>query len=238
VHGSGARGLTAVVRALDGRGRPTQLTERLAALYPEIRPDQPRTIVAAYNERLFDYSTLTPLVMACAAAGDEVCREILVRAAHHLAELLRALLRHFPTRPVPLVLMGGMLENHTPLAELFRRELQKLPEYALQPAQGNGAGGRSPHGAATVSASTAAAELMSRYRILPWNGNAPRLAPDVWIADGVCLIGDVSIGSGSSVWFNSVVRADVHWIRIGEGTNIQDPVRAARHTRALPALNR
>jgi glucosamine kinase len=139
-EGSGAwigrEGLTAVVRALDGRGRPTQLTERLAALYPEIRPDQPRTIVAAYNERLFDYPTLTPLVMACAAAGDEVCREILVRAAHHLAELLRALLRHFPTRPVPLVLMGGMLENHTPLAELFRRELQRLPEYALQPAQG------------------------------------------------------------------------------------------------------
>jgi len=63
---------------------------------------------------------------------------------------------------------------------------------------------------------------MSRYRALPWNGKVPRLAPDVWIADGVCLIGDVSIGSGSSVWFNSVVRADVHWIRIGEGTNIQD----------------
>ncbi len=63
---------------------------------------------------------------------------------------------------------------------------------------------------------------MSRYHVLPWNGKVPCLAPDVWIADGVCLIGDVSIGSGSSVWYNSVIRADVHWIRIGEGTNVQD----------------
>ncbi len=36
------------------------------------------------------------------------------------------------------------------------------------------------------------------------------------------IIGDVAIGKDSSVWFNSVVRGDVHRIRIGERTNIQD----------------
>ncbi len=36
------------------------------------------------------------------------------------------------------------------------------------------------------------------------------------------MLGDVEIGADSSVWFNVVIRGDVHWIRIGERTNIQD----------------
>jgi len=50
----------------------------------------------------------------------------------------------------------------------------------------------------------------------------PAIDPSVFIADGVQIIGDVVIGKDSSVWFNSVVRGDVNYIRIGEGTNIQD----------------
>jgi carbonic anhydrase/acetyltransferase-like protein (isoleucine patch superfamily) len=50
----------------------------------------------------------------------------------------------------------------------------------------------------------------------------PRLDPSVYIAPGVQLIGDVTIGRESSVWFNSVLRADNAQIRIGERTNIQD----------------
>lgn len=44
----------------------------------------------------------------------------------------------------------------------------------------------------------------------------------MFVADGARIIGDVVIGRDSSVWFNSVVRGDVHYIRIGERTNIQD----------------
>jgi carbonic anhydrase/acetyltransferase-like protein (isoleucine patch superfamily) len=44
----------------------------------------------------------------------------------------------------------------------------------------------------------------------------------VFLADGVQIVGDVEIGEDSSVWFNSVIRGDVHWIRIGKRTNIQD----------------
>ena len=58
--------------------------------------------------------------------------------------------------------------------------------------------------------------------ILPYNGTWPKIADDVFIAPGACVIGDVEIGAGSSVWFNSVIRGDDKPIRIGERVNIQD----------------
>lgn len=50
----------------------------------------------------------------------------------------------------------------------------------------------------------------------------PKLAANVFIADTALVIGNVEIGEDSSVWFGSVVRADVNYIRIGARTNIQD----------------
>jgi carbonic anhydrase/acetyltransferase-like protein (isoleucine patch superfamily) len=49
-----------------------------------------------------------------------------------------------------------------------------------------------------------------------------RLDASVFIAHGAVVVGDVSIGRGSSVWFNAVVRGDTDRIEIGEDTNIQD----------------
>ena len=46
--------------------------------------------------------------------------------------------------------------------------------------------------------------------------------PTVFLASGVKIIGDVKIGANSSVWYNSVIRGDVHYVKIGEMTNIQD----------------
>lgn len=43
-----------------------------------------------------------------------------------------------------------------------------------------------------------------------------------FIAPSADVIGDVTLGRGSSVWFHATVRGDVNWIRIGEATNIQD----------------
>jgi len=51
---------------------------------------------------------------------------------------------------------------------------------------------------------------------------SPQIADSAFIEDSAMIIGDVEIGANSSVWFNAVVRGDVHYIRIGEKTNIQD----------------
>ena len=53
-------------------------------------------------------------------------------------------------------------------------------------------------------------------------GMTPTIAPDVYLAETATVIGDVEIGPGASIWFNAVLRGDVHSIRIGARTNIQD----------------
>ncbi len=50
----------------------------------------------------------------------------------------------------------------------------------------------------------------------------PRIASDAWVAPGVVITGDTVLGSQSSVWFGTVIRGDVHYIRIGARTNVQD----------------
>lgn len=57
---------------------------------------------------------------------------------------------------------------------------------------------------------------------MEFNGITPEIDPSVFIAEGVFISGDVKIGKCSSVWFNSVIRGDVNYIRVGENTNIQD----------------
>ena len=58
--------------------------------------------------------------------------------------------------------------------------------------------------------------------LLAFNGVTPTLAPDVFVAPGAMVIGDVTIGEGSSVWYNAVLRGDIAPIRIGKGSNVQD----------------
>jgi gamma-carbonic anhydrase len=53
-------------------------------------------------------------------------------------------------------------------------------------------------------------------------GTNPMVGANVYIAPNATVLGDVSIGPGSSVWFQSVIRADINVIRIGSETNIQD----------------
>ncbi len=58
--------------------------------------------------------------------------------------------------------------------------------------------------------------------IRPFNGKMPQIGPDVWIDPSAVIIGDVEIGSQSSIWPTTVIRGDVNFIRIGTRTNIQD----------------
>ena len=47
---------------------------------------------------------------------------------------------------------------------------------------------------------------------------------DVLICDGACVVGDVTLGKGVSVWYNAVIRGDKGPIVVGEDTNVQDGV--------------
>jgi carbonic anhydrase/acetyltransferase-like protein (isoleucine patch superfamily) len=58
--------------------------------------------------------------------------------------------------------------------------------------------------------------------IKPYQGKLPEIAADAWIADNATVIGDVVLGPGANVWYGAVLRGDVGYIRIGEGTNVQD----------------
>jgi len=58
--------------------------------------------------------------------------------------------------------------------------------------------------------------------IKPFKEIFPTIDETAFIEDSAIIVGDVVIGKLSSVWFNTVIRGDVHYIRIGDRTNIQD----------------
>lgn len=55
-----------------------------------------------------------------------------------------------------------------------------------------------------------------------YQGQAPKLHPSTWVAPSADVIGDVTLGEETSVWFQVVIRGDVNFIRIGNRCNIQD----------------
>jgi carbonic anhydrase/acetyltransferase-like protein (isoleucine patch superfamily) len=58
--------------------------------------------------------------------------------------------------------------------------------------------------------------------IRPYRGKTPQIAASAYVDPAAVIIGDVVLGEDSSVWPCSVIRGDVHYIRIGARTNIQD----------------
>jgi carbonic anhydrase/acetyltransferase-like protein (isoleucine patch superfamily) len=56
----------------------------------------------------------------------------------------------------------------------------------------------------------------------PYEGKSPRLGTRVFVAENAALIGDVEVGNDCSIWFGTVLRGDVNFIRIGSRTNVQD----------------
>jgi carbonic anhydrase/acetyltransferase-like protein (isoleucine patch superfamily) len=61
-----------------------------------------------------------------------------------------------------------------------------------------------------------------RALVLPYCDKTPRFGRHVFLAPNATVIGDVVIGAGASVWYGAIVRGDVHAIRIGEDSNVQD----------------
>jgi len=63
---------------------------------------------------------------------------------------------------------------------------------------------------------------LGEQKLFDYEGLSPKIEESVFIAPGVKVIGDVIIGRNSSIWFNCVIRGDIEYIVIGEGSNIQD----------------
>ena len=58
--------------------------------------------------------------------------------------------------------------------------------------------------------------------IKPINGKHPQISEDCFVAENATIVGEVSIGKQCSIWFNAVLRVDVHFIKLGNKVNVQD----------------
>lgn len=58
--------------------------------------------------------------------------------------------------------------------------------------------------------------------IKPVKGIFPEFGDDCYLAENCTVVGDVKMGNQCSVWFNAVIRGDVHYIKMGDKVNVQD----------------
>jgi len=58
--------------------------------------------------------------------------------------------------------------------------------------------------------------------IKPVKGKHPQIPKDCFVAENATIVGEVTIGNHCSIWFNAVIRGDVHFIKMGDKVNVQD----------------
>lgn len=58
--------------------------------------------------------------------------------------------------------------------------------------------------------------------IKPVNGKHPIIPKNCFVAENATIVGEVTIGNQCSIWFNAVIRGDVHFIKMGNKVNVQD----------------
>jgi len=59
-------------------------------------------------------------------------------------------------------------------------------------------------------------------KLIKYKDKKPLVHDSVYLAEGVYIIGDVKINQNTSIWFNTIIRGDVNYVRIGKNCNIQD----------------
>ena len=58
--------------------------------------------------------------------------------------------------------------------------------------------------------------------ILPVLGKEPKFGTNCFVASNATIVGDVDMGDDCSIWYNAVIRGDVHYIKMGNAVNVQD----------------
>lgn len=129
-------GLSAIVRAHDGRGRPTKMTELLCYDYDMCSPEDLPRFVYATTTHADDIARYGKLVIESARLGDEVAREILERAGRELAECVLAVARRLSLTKVafPVAYVGGVFNAEDVLLDPMRGVVRKeAAQAALSP---------------------------------------------------------------------------------------------------------
>jgi N-acetylglucosamine kinase-like BadF-type ATPase len=128
-------GLSAIVRAHDGRGFATSMTDMLCAEYEMCSPaDLPRFVYAT-TTHVDDIARYGKLVIEAAQAGDDIARDILARAGSELAECVLAIARklHMADADFPAAFVGGAFHAGELLLSPMRLRLQRdAPGATLQ----------------------------------------------------------------------------------------------------------
>ena len=60
--------------------------------------------------------------------------------------------------------------------------------------------------------------------VISFENKVPEIGARVFLAPGAVVLGEVFLGDDVSIWFNVILRADIHWIRVGARSNLQDGV--------------
>lgn len=129
-------GLSAIVRAHDGRGYATKMTDLLCVQYNMCSPDDLPRFVYAATTHADDIARYGKLVIEGAEAGDDVARDILARGGSELAECVLAVARklHMADTDFAVAYVGGAFHAGELLLNPIRLRLQRdAPGATLQP---------------------------------------------------------------------------------------------------------
>ena len=58
--------------------------------------------------------------------------------------------------------------------------------------------------------------------LVRYGANSPRIGKSVFVAPTATIVGDVRVGRDSSIWYGAVIRGDMHYVRIGKSSSVQD----------------
>lgn len=129
-------GLSAIVRAHDGRGFVTRMTDLLCVEYDMCEPDELPRFVYAATTHVDDIARYGKLVIEAASAGDDVARDILTRGGSELAECVLAIARrlHMTDTTFNVAYVGGAFRAGDLLLNPMRLRIQReLPGATLIP---------------------------------------------------------------------------------------------------------
>jgi N-acetylglucosamine kinase-like BadF-type ATPase len=120
-------GLSAIVRAHDGRGFSTKMTDLLCESYGMCEPDELPRFVYAATTHVDDIARYGKLVIDAAAAGDDVAREIVARGGSELAECVLAIARklHMTDDEFPVAYVGGAFHAAEMLLSPMRLRIER-----------------------------------------------------------------------------------------------------------------